>query len=55
MKIKILNNNTYKQPINERTLNWTVWLIVIACVLLLLTIAILSISLPNSHISLFEH
>lgn len=48
------NNNTYKQPISDRALKRGTSLIVIACVLLLLTIAILCISLASGQISIFE-
>lgn len=51
----IFNNNTYKQPLNKRTLKLAVLLIVIACTLLLSTIALLCILLPDSHISIFAH
>jgi type IV secretory pathway component VirB8 len=49
------DNNSYKQPISKRTLTWVVALIVIACVLLLVTIAILCVVLPNSHINIFSN
>jgi hypothetical protein len=51
----IFNNNTYKQPIPARKLTWASSLIVIACVLLLVTLAILCIALPNSQVSLFNN
>lgn len=55
MSGNIFDNNMYNQPIDKRPLKWAVPLIVIACVLLFLTLAILCILLPDSHVSIFAH